>query len=248
MFVTGTIAGVSDVGGKTVSNAGSRDILVAKLDKNGNTIWAKSYGGNKNDLGQSIVVDGSGNAYLTGSFGGTAKFGSTTLTSVGKGITLPNGVGEADVFVAKISGSSGNVFWAKNFGGSGYDTGFSISVDSSGLVFATGNISNGAKFGSTTLASPNGESNIFVAKISGPTGNLYWAKSFGGNGHDDGSAVVADSSGGVYVAGDIVGNVTFGSTTLTNSNPKGGTERHVRRTAQHVRASPLGEKLRQPWQ
>ena len=44
-----------------------------------------------------------------------------------------------------------------------------------------------------------------------------WADGFGGPGHDDGTSVVADGSGGVYFTGDMVGNVAFGPVCLTNS-------------------------------
>ena len=43
------------------------------------------------DSGFGIAVDGSGNSYITGFFGGSATFGSTTLTSSGN----------SDVFIAK---------------------------------------------------------------------------------------------------------------------------------------------------
>jgi hypothetical protein len=54
-------------------------------------LWAKSYGGPSIDQGLAVVVDGSGNAYFTDRFQGTASFG---------GVSLTNACG-FDVFVAK---------------------------------------------------------------------------------------------------------------------------------------------------
>ena len=41
-------------------------IFVAKLDPNGNWLWAVKAGGIDNEIGNDIAVDGAGNAYVTG--------------------------------------------------------------------------------------------------------------------------------------------------------------------------------------
>ncbi|GAB3163440.1 SBBP repeat-containing protein [Telluribacter humicola] len=71
---------------------GGDDIFVAKLDGNGDVQWTRSAGGAGNDYGLGIAVDEHGTAYSTGSFEGTATFGTTTLTSGGEG----------DIFLAKF--------------------------------------------------------------------------------------------------------------------------------------------------
>src|SRR3989442_619271 len=48
--------------------------------------------------------------------------------------------------------------------------------------------------------------------------NWQWAKSAGGNGNDNTSAAVADAYGNIYVVGGFTSNqITFGTTSLTNS-------------------------------
>ncbi|MFO0907776.1 MAG: hypothetical protein U0794_05345 [Isosphaeraceae bacterium] len=218
VYATGFFSGVGDVGGVTVPNSGGRDIVVAKLDTNGNTVWAKSFGGGNNDLGQAIAVDSSGGLYLTGSFQGSVVFGGTTLVSSGS----------TDTFVAKLDQTAGNVAWAKRMGGVGQDSAFSISVDGAGSVFTTGIFSNTASFGPSITKTSAGDTDIFVTKMDN-NGNVLWTSAFGGLGHDDGTAVVQDGAGGVYLTGDIIGNVAFGSTVLYNASLTGTNDAFVAR-------------------
>jgi hypothetical protein len=79
-------------GGHTLTSNGDWDIFVAKLDADGNWLWAVQAGGPALDSGYSIAFDAAGNAYVTGAFGGTATFGDHTLTA--------NGI--LNIFVAKL--------------------------------------------------------------------------------------------------------------------------------------------------
>jgi hypothetical protein len=92
--------------------------------------WAKNMADGSRCF--SIDIDASGNVYTIGDFNGTSDFdpsstGSYTLASLGY----------SDVFISKVDGS-GNFIWAKSIGGIDSDYGFSVSVDASGNVFATG--------------------------------------------------------------------------------------------------------------
>ena len=111
-------------------------------------------GGTGRDGGFGVSVTSDGGAILIGEFGGTATFGSTTLTSNG----------ELDVFVGKIS-AAGVWEWVTQAGGTGQDGGFGVSVTSGGGAIVTGEFRDTARFGSTTLTS-NGEKDVFVGKIS----------------------------------------------------------------------------------
>ena len=50
-----------------VSN-GQEDAYIQKLDKDGNFIWAKSFGASSTEAINGIVTDQNGMVYLTGSF------------------------------------------------------------------------------------------------------------------------------------------------------------------------------------
>jgi len=166
--------------------------------------WAKSMGGNDEDVGTSIAVDGSGNVYTTGYFWGTVDFdpgvGTFNLTSVGF----------HDIFISKLD-AAGNLLWAKSMGGADDDWGLSIAVDGSGNVYTTGYFRGTADFdpgaGTYNLTSV-GESDIFISKFDA-SGNFLWAKSIGGTYFDHGKSIAVDGSGNVYTTGSFQGTADF---------------------------------------
>ena len=94
-YVTGYFYGSATFGTTTLTSSGDYDIFVAKLDSNGNWLWAKQAGGTSSDYTNDIAVDANGNIYVTGEiFEESAIFGTTTL----------NSSGFIDIFVAKLIG------------------------------------------------------------------------------------------------------------------------------------------------
>jgi hypothetical protein len=91
-YVTGKILATAIFGSTALTSKGSGDIFVAKLDSNGKWLWATSAGGTDVDRGFGISVDSASNSNVTGSFQGTADFGSTSLTAKGP----------SDVFVWRV--------------------------------------------------------------------------------------------------------------------------------------------------
>jgi len=92
-FVTGYFTGTVAFGTTNLTTAGYKDIFVAKLNSAGTVMAAKSAGGQYNDNGMSIAANSSDLAMVTGSFVGSADFGTATLVSQG----------DDDVFIAKIT-------------------------------------------------------------------------------------------------------------------------------------------------
>jgi hypothetical protein len=210
VYVTGYFTSSTiDFGGGPLTNAGNGDIFLAKFDSSGNHLWSKKFGGSSSDWGNSVSVDSSGNVYITGYFGSsTIDFGGGALTNAGY----------RDIFLAKFD-SNGNHLWSKSFGGSGDDYGYSVSVDSSGNVYITGNFqSSTIDFGGGALTNANaGYSDIFLAKFDS-NGNHLWSKSFGGISDDYGNSVSVDSSGNVYITGYFKSStIKFGGGALTNT-------------------------------
>ena len=211
-FFTGTVDFDPRDGTTNLTSAGAIDAFVSKLNSSGDLIWAKSFGGSSIDLGYSIAVDSGGNVYTTGYFYDIVDF------DPGTGITNLTSAGYEDVFVSKLN-SSGALIWAKSIGGSSDDEGNSIAVDSSGNVYTTGYFQDTVDFdpgaGTTNLTSA-GANDAFVSKLDS-SGELIWAKSFGGASPDEGNSIAVDSSGNVYTTGFFTGTADFNpGTGITN--------------------------------
>jgi hypothetical protein len=204
VYVVGDFAGITSFGTNVLASSGSSDAFVAKLDANGNWLWAQKAGGTGFDRGLSVAADGAGNVYLAGYFGGTASFGSNTLVSSGS----------SDAFVAKLD-ANGNWLWAKQAGGTGFEQAGSVTVGSAGVVYVAGQFDGIALFGTNTLLSA-GSSDAFVAKLDA-NGNWLWAKQAGGPFFDHAGSVAVDGTGNIYVAGQFQATAAFGTTALDSS-------------------------------
>jgi hypothetical protein len=173
--------------------------------------WAKRAGGTEGEYGRSIAIDGSGNCLITGRFYGIAKFDMITMTSFGG----------HDIFIAKYD-SSGNVLWAKQAGGVGYDESNSIVTDERGNSYIIGYYEGNVTFGTNTLNSAGGK-DIFIAKYSS-SGNVVWVKRAGGLEDDYGQEISIDGSGNIYLTGYFHGTATFETITLTS---QGGSDTFI---------------------
>jgi hypothetical protein len=209
VYITGDFSSSTiDFGGGSLTNAGSSDLFLAKFDSNGNHLWSKRFGGSNDDYGYYVSVDRSSNVYITGYFhSSTIDFGGGKLTNAGV----------SDIFLTKLD-SSGNHLWSKRFGGSSWDKGSSVSVDSSGNVYITGYFySSTIDFGGGALTNAGGY-DIFIAKFDS-NGNHLWSERFGGSNSDYGQSVSVDSSGNVYITGYFYSStIDFGGGALTNAN------------------------------
>jgi hypothetical protein len=173
-----------------------------------NWVWAKSAGGinaNQYDDAYSIAVDPAGNSYVTGSFEGTATFGSFTVTSVG----------DVDVFVAKYD-PAGTCLWVKRGGCIYADEAKGIAVDGQGNIYITG-FYNAAPitFGSFTLASALWD-DIFIVKYDN-NGVEQWAVKAGGGGNDYGYGLTCDNSGNLFFVGNFEGSGSFGTNSVSSA-------------------------------
>lgn len=174
IFVTGYTDG--DLDGNT--NAGSSDIFLTKLKSDGSFEWTQQWGTIKFDTGNSLLVDSSGNIFITGHTSGTFD-GNTDSTGIG-------------VFLTKLS-DNGSVIWTKQWGTGENDYGESVSIDSFGNIFVAGHTNS-------DVDGYNIVSRMFLTKLNSD-GSEVWIKVWGSNGDDEVSCLTIDSSGNIFVAG-----------------------------------------------
>ncbi len=158
--------------------------------------WAANFGGQGGNGATAVTIatvhDAAGNTYLTGYFNGTnMTFGSITLTRIGT----------QDAFLVKLD-PSGNVLWAKNFGGNNALVfGQGIAVDGNENVYLAGYFYN------ANLTTPSltkiGRYDAFAIKLDS-SGATSWANNFGGSGaYAYGYGIAVDGTGNVYLGGEF---------------------------------------------
>ena len=210
VYITGSyISNTLNFGGVSISNsqANTEEMFIAKYDAAGNALWAKDASGSSNDKAFGIAADADGNVVVSGHFiSGTLNFGSQSLFNSGG----------FDIFLVKYD-ETGNVLWAENPSGSGYDFNFSMEMDGEGNTYLTGHFSSfQLTFGSSTITNGGGD-DIYVAKYDAD-GNALWAQKAGGSTYDYGYDVSVDGDGNVFLTGNFQSpNISFGSISLTNS-------------------------------
>lgn len=207
VYTTGYFNGTADFDpGPAVFNLTSSgfndDIFVSKLDSSGNFIWAKAMGGSSYDVGLSIALDSSGNAYTTGYFEGTADF------DPGAGIVNLTPTGTHDIFISKLD-SSGNFLWAKSIDGTGgFNNGWGIASDETGNIFITGQFQGAIDLGGIFNLISAGSNDIFISKLDS-SGNFIWATQIGGSMSDVGTAILIDTFNDLYITGRFSGAIDF---------------------------------------
>ncbi len=189
-----TTAGAFD----TTYNGGSSDVFVTKLNTTGSALVYSSFiGGAVDEYGLSIVVDTSGDVYLTGS-----TESPTFPTTTGAFDTTYNG-GTSDVFVTKLNTTGSALVYSTFIGGTTLETSNSIVVDLSGNVFLAG-ATFSSDYPTITPAfdtTHNGSSDVFVTKLNTTGSDLLYSTFIGGTGSDQSRAIVVDPSGNIYLTG-----------------------------------------------
>jgi len=190
-------------------------------------VYCGYIGGSGSDSGTGIAVDGSGNAYITGSTSSTEatfpKFGGPDLTYNG---------GDLDAFVAKVNASGTVLVYCGYIGGGDWDEGTDIAVDGSGNAYVTG-ITRSTQTTFPVIGGPDptyngGYNDAFVAKVNASGTGLVYCGYIGGSGNDCGYGIAVDRSGYAYVTGSAYSmEDTFPVTVGPDLTYNGGTDAFV---------------------
>ncbi len=170
--------------------------FVAELNAAGTGLTYSTYLGGNNGMtwGNDIAVDSAGNAYVTG---GTSSTSFPTQNALHASLA-----GNANAFVAEVAAGGASLVYSTYLGGSNYDYGASIVVDSAGDAYITGTThSSNFPTHNPLQSSYQGGGDAFVAKV-GPNGTpLVYSTYLGGSGADSGYGIAVDSAGNAYVTG-----------------------------------------------
>jgi hypothetical protein len=225
ILIAGQFSGTVDfnpgAGTFNLTAVAATDIVVFKLDTNGNFVWAGSMGSNLPDAGTSVAVDNSGNVFVTGNFNGTSDFdpgaGTFNITSAGL----------YDAFITKLD-ASGNLVWVYSIGGSTAqdDNGNAVAIDASGNVVFTGFFDGTVDFDPgpgvfnlTSAATSSGalHGDVYILKLDN-NGNFIWAFREGtSNYEDEGNAISIDASDNIYATGSFTSSADFDPGPCTNN-------------------------------
>ncbi len=165
-YILGTITDTTGISGTQQT-----DMVLLKVNAEGNKEWQKFYGGIADDGGNNMQVLEGGDLILAGY---TSSFGN----------------GGRDAWLIKTN-KDGDLIWSETFGGKENDEAVFVQPTQDGYIFT----------GSTnSFPSSSAYSNIFIVKTNS-FGKATQQVAVGGDGYDAGTCIRADGSGGfVYLA------------------------------------------------
>jgi hypothetical protein len=200
IYITGYFYGTTQFDGFSLSsNNNSRDLFVAKLDNNGNVLWAKNLGGTNSETGYGVCTDSQGNIILTGQFREQITIGTTTYTSP---ISSISNYPSYDLLLVKFD-ANGTILWSKVGSSDGENRGIAVACNANDEILLTGQFSDTLTLAGV-LFNNSGYNLGMLAKFS-PSGSLDWMHKI-----IAGQVMAYDlsinSSKEIYLTGDFKGN------------------------------------------
>lgn len=210
IYITGFFYGSAIFGNTTLSSVnGSQDGFIAKLDANGNFLWAEAFGGNLAQWGNSITVDSNNDPILTGQFQGLTNFSGTNLTSMINPLTS---FSSFDIFIAKYN-AGGGLNWVRQGKSKFDDRGLDIISDSQNNLYVCGQFSDTIQFQNIHFNTLKNSAYIIKYDASGQE---VWFRKMAGV-FAIAYSMAMDNAGNIYATGDFKGTLSFFAPNSTNS-------------------------------
>jgi len=208
------VAGNSGLASATTQKSNSGNVTTTAADQQGRLIKLTDLTGTQQsafsataapDTGlttaQSTVVDSSGNVYVVGN--ATGNFGDQLNQ------------GTQDTYLTKYD-SAGNVQWTRLLGAAGTSSAYGLALNPNGGVVVVGSTTGTVM----DTAVSDGNTDSYVAKYDS-SGNQTWTKQIQTLANNQAASVSVDSSGSVYIGGQVQGVIGKGQTN------NGGTDAYV---------------------
>jgi hypothetical protein len=207
--ISGGFRGTVDFGGAVLMNPEDSDVFIARLDADGQTLWARSFPvpGHQHAFGLSVTSD---HTLVACRLDEGIDFGGGYLDAIG-------GV---NVFVARLD-DAGNHVWSRRFAGTShemYPKNGVLRASESGEFYLAGSFEASLDFGTGVLMSTGGR-DIYVAKFTAD-GTCLWSKRFGDTSDQDVSGAAVDEVGSLVIAGTFNGSLDVGGGALVSAGGK----------------------------
>lgn len=188
----------------------SSDMFLAKLDPNGNVLWAISNGIEQSQFGNAVKVDPWNNIYVAGIYESDSMlFGATTIYNTAQA---------KEIFVAKYD-AQGNAMWARSAGGIYEESANDLSIDGLGNVVVVGHTTSPtATFGSLQIATQGFDG--YIVKYDS-AGVELWVRKITGMYAEWTRGVDVDVQGNLYVTGETISDTAWFGPLFVESNVMG---------------------------
>ena len=200
--------------------AGTSNAFVSKMNPTGTALAYSTFiGGTGTDAANSIAIDASGNAYITG---GTISTDFPTKNPIqaafaGGGGTCPANHASicGDAFVTELNPTGTALIFSSYLGGSGEDSGVGLVLDPAGNIYVSGGTDSSnfptttgafqtAFGGGSTGCTNAGEAcgDAFLTEINAAKTAFVYSTYLGGTGDDvAGLGLAIDAAGNIHMAG-----------------------------------------------
>ena len=206
-FLVGSLNGSADFDpgpSTSILFSTSQDMVICKLDTDGNYVWSLKIGGtSQNDEIRNVDFDDQNNVYCVGHFGATVDFdpgsGVSNLTAA-----------QGDAFCLKLR-PNGTFIWVKKISGPSMETIVDVRIAKNADIYSAGNFKGVVDFDpSTGVSTLSGGTtfDIFFHKMDS-SGVFSWVRKIGGALDDNIGNIDIDSLNNVYVTGNFSGTVDF---------------------------------------
>jgi len=221
--------GLLVVGWARSQNSGEKDAWAIRVDRDGNELWERTFGGEGEDAANSVIqtadggfvivgktrskgegrydawivkLDKAGNLVWDRTFGGADFDGANSVIQTEDGgflvvgYTLSWGAGGKDAWVIRLD-RSGQKLWEKVFGGRWDDAAYSAAQTADGKFLIAGVRSRSSGSGILNLVP---EEDVWLIMVD-DDGDEIWEKTYGGKDDDGAISVISTRDGGFLVTG-----------------------------------------------